>query len=292
MLAHLRAHKRRLRVQVLPPAPEGSGGAGRPTGRSAPAYDRLRVSGIPCLDSLLRSAARVLWRVGRMARSSARDAENFARLLFETVERLGASGEWVPARQAFAQTVADHPEHPYALHLDAKPARRTGLATVAERLRAAEFPSIERRKAGRRATRRSSTASCVRRSPSVCSCCRRSHPITRCSRSAAPGARPAISRSRPGGPGSPRRGRSRPAPPAPDPADHRAPRPERARSPSVAPALVGPAARRGLGSGGERSPQLRPASARRRPARVRGRPRGPPAGRDRTRCHAPVLKAA
>ncbi len=83
-----------------------------------------------------------------MARSSARDAENFARLLFQTVERLGASGEWVPARQAFAQTVADHPEHPYALHLEAKPARRTGLATAAERLRAAEFPSIERRKAG------------------------------------------------------------------------------------------------------------------------------------------------
>jgi hypothetical protein len=83
-----------------------------------------------------------------MAKSIARDAEDFARLLFKTVERLGESGEWVPARAAVAQTLADHPEHPYALHLKAKPARRSGLATVAERLRTAEFPTIERRKSG------------------------------------------------------------------------------------------------------------------------------------------------
>jgi hypothetical protein len=82
-----------------------------------------------------------------MARSIARDAEDFARLLFRTVERLGERGEWVPARQAFAETVAEHPEHPYALYLKAKPSRRTGLATVAERLRSAEFPTIERRRA-------------------------------------------------------------------------------------------------------------------------------------------------
>ncbi len=85
-----------------------------------------------------------------MAKSIARDAEDFARLMFQTVERLGQSGEWVPARAAFAQTVSDHPEHPYALHLKAKPGRRMGLATVAERLRATEFVKIERRKSGSR----------------------------------------------------------------------------------------------------------------------------------------------
>jgi hypothetical protein len=83
-----------------------------------------------------------------MAKSIARDAEDFARFLLQTVERLGESGEWVPARAAFAQTVAEHPEHPYALYLKEKPARRSGLTTVAERLRTAEFPSIERRKSG------------------------------------------------------------------------------------------------------------------------------------------------
>jgi hypothetical protein len=85
-----------------------------------------------------------------MAKSIARDAEDFARLMFQTVERLGESGEWVPARAAFAETVAAHPEHPYALYLTAKPARRIGLAAVAERLRTAEFEKIERRKAGDR----------------------------------------------------------------------------------------------------------------------------------------------
>ncbi len=85
-----------------------------------------------------------------MAKSIARDTEDFARLLFQTVEQLGERGNWVPARAAFAQTVADHPEHPYSLYLKDKPARRIGLAAVAERLRTAEFPTIERRKAGGR----------------------------------------------------------------------------------------------------------------------------------------------
>jgi hypothetical protein len=85
-----------------------------------------------------------------MAQSIARDAEDFVRLLFRTVERLGEGGDWVPARTAFAQTAADHPEHPYALYLKEKPGRRIGLAAVAERLRSAEFPRIERRKAGAR----------------------------------------------------------------------------------------------------------------------------------------------
>jgi hypothetical protein len=85
-----------------------------------------------------------------MAQSIARDAEDFARLMFQTVERLGESGDWVPARTAFAETVAKHPEHPYSLYLKDKPARRIGLAAIAERLRGAEFPKIERRKAGSR----------------------------------------------------------------------------------------------------------------------------------------------
>ena len=85
-----------------------------------------------------------------MAKSVARDAEGFARLLFQTVERLGERGDWVPARTAFAQTVAEHPDHPYSLYLKDKPARRIGLAAVAERLRTSEFPKIERRKAGTR----------------------------------------------------------------------------------------------------------------------------------------------
>jgi hypothetical protein len=85
-----------------------------------------------------------------MAQSIARDAEDFARLMFQTVERLGESGDWVAARAAFAETIAQHPEHPYSLYLKDKPARRIGLAAVAERMRGAEFPKIERRKAGAR----------------------------------------------------------------------------------------------------------------------------------------------
>jgi hypothetical protein len=85
-----------------------------------------------------------------MAQSIARDAEDFARLMFQTIERLGESGDWVPARAAFDETIAKHPEHPYSRYLKDKPARRIGLAAVAERLRGAEFPKIERRKAGPR----------------------------------------------------------------------------------------------------------------------------------------------
>ena len=83
-----------------------------------------------------------------MAQPIARDAEDFARLLLQTVERLGAGGAWVAARDAFERTAQDHPEHPYLGHIAAKPGRRIGLSAITERLRAAEFAHIERRKAG------------------------------------------------------------------------------------------------------------------------------------------------
>jgi hypothetical protein len=85
-----------------------------------------------------------------MAQSLARDAEDFARLLLQTVERLGPGGDWVRARDAFEQAVADHPDHAFVAHLKAKPARRIGVFAAAERLREAEFPRIERRKVGTR----------------------------------------------------------------------------------------------------------------------------------------------
>jgi hypothetical protein len=85
-----------------------------------------------------------------MAQSLARDAEDFARLLLQTVERLGPDGDWVRARDAFEQAAADHPDHAFVAHLKAKPARRIGVFAAAERLREAEFPRIERRKVGTR----------------------------------------------------------------------------------------------------------------------------------------------
>jgi len=85
-----------------------------------------------------------------MAQSLARDAEHFARLMLQTVERLGHDGSWMRAREVFDRTVADHPDHVFVAHLRAKPARRIGLFASAERLRASEFPHIERRKTGTR----------------------------------------------------------------------------------------------------------------------------------------------
>ena len=85
-----------------------------------------------------------------MTRSLARDAEDFARLMLRTVERLGQDGGWVRAGQAFERTLADHPDHVYVAQLKAKPTRRIGLSAVAERIRAAEFPHLERRQAGAR----------------------------------------------------------------------------------------------------------------------------------------------
>ena len=85
-----------------------------------------------------------------MARSLARDAEDFARLMLHTVERLGQDGGWVGAAQALEQTLAEHPDHAYVAQLQAEPARGIGLAAVAERVRVAEFPHLDRRKAGLR----------------------------------------------------------------------------------------------------------------------------------------------
>jgi hypothetical protein len=83
-----------------------------------------------------------------MARSLMRDAEDFAQLILRTVERLGQDGRWVPAGEALEQTLAEHPDHACVAQLRAKPARRIGLSTITERVRAAAFPHLERRKAG------------------------------------------------------------------------------------------------------------------------------------------------
>ena len=85
-----------------------------------------------------------------MAPSLARDAEDFARLMLQTMERLGRDGGWVRATEAFEQTLGDHPDHGYVAQLQAKPTRRIGLSAVVERLRLAGFPHLERRKAGNR----------------------------------------------------------------------------------------------------------------------------------------------
>jgi hypothetical protein len=82
-----------------------------------------------------------------MARSPARDAEDFARLMLHTVERLSQDGGWVPAGHALEQTLAAHPDHAYVTQIQAEPARRSELAAVAERVRTAEFPHLERRAA-------------------------------------------------------------------------------------------------------------------------------------------------
>ena len=85
-----------------------------------------------------------------MARSLARDAEDFARLMLQTIERLTGDGSWIRATDAFEQTLSSLPDHPYIVHLQAKPTRRIGLSRIVERVRMAEFPHIERRQAGGR----------------------------------------------------------------------------------------------------------------------------------------------
>jgi hypothetical protein len=85
-----------------------------------------------------------------MARSLARDAEDFARLILQTIERLSQDGSWIRATDACDQTQSQHPEHAYVAQLRAKPTRRIALSVAVERIRMAEFPHIERRKAGNR----------------------------------------------------------------------------------------------------------------------------------------------
>jgi hypothetical protein len=83
-----------------------------------------------------------------MARPIARDAEDFARLMLQTLEQRGPEGEWIAVRELYEQTAARHPAHAYVGLVAAKPARRNALTSTLERLRAAEFPDIERRKDG------------------------------------------------------------------------------------------------------------------------------------------------
>ena len=85
-----------------------------------------------------------------MARSLAREAEDFARLMLQTIERLSQDGSWIRATDAFEQTLGNQADHAYVSQLRAKPTRRIGLSGIVERLRTAEFPHIERRKAGNR----------------------------------------------------------------------------------------------------------------------------------------------
>jgi hypothetical protein len=81
-----------------------------------------------------------------MARPIARDAEDFARLMLQTIERRGPAGDWIAVRELFELTASRHPLHVFVGHVAAKPTRRNALGAALERLRAAEFPSIERRK--------------------------------------------------------------------------------------------------------------------------------------------------
>jgi hypothetical protein len=87
-----------------------------------------------------------------MASTITAETEDFARRMFRLVEQRAAAGaggaEWLAARDAFEQTVAAHPDHAYVAYLAGHRARRAGFVAVAERIRAAEFPQIERRKQG------------------------------------------------------------------------------------------------------------------------------------------------
>jgi hypothetical protein len=74
------------------------------------------------------------------------DIEDFARLLFRTVEQRGRDG-WVRYSDALDLTMEAHPDHPYVAYVKEKPGRRLGLAAVAERIREAESAHIDRRRA-------------------------------------------------------------------------------------------------------------------------------------------------
>jgi hypothetical protein len=78
--------------------------------------------------------------------SSVADTEDFARLLLRTIEQIGRDG-WVRYRDALGLTIDANPDHPYVAYVKEKPGRRIGLAAVAERIRAAEFAHVDRRRA-------------------------------------------------------------------------------------------------------------------------------------------------
>ena len=83
-----------------------------------------------------------------MATPIARDAEDFARLMLQTVEQRGPAAGWIAARALFEETAARHPGHPFLGHVAARPARRSALSATLERLREVEFARVERRKDG------------------------------------------------------------------------------------------------------------------------------------------------
>jgi hypothetical protein len=85
----------------------------------------------------------------QMASSVATQSRDFARHFFQVVEELGRD-DWVSASDAFARTMAAHPDHPYVAYVQGNRARKAGFSSAAERIREVEFPRIERRKTGTR----------------------------------------------------------------------------------------------------------------------------------------------
>jgi hypothetical protein len=84
-----------------------------------------------------------------MATTVAAQTRDFARRFLEVVLECGRD-DWLPAKDAFARTIAAHPDHPYVAYVRANRARRAGFSAVAEQIREQEFPQIERRKVGTR----------------------------------------------------------------------------------------------------------------------------------------------
>lgn len=84
-----------------------------------------------------------------METTQAAQTRDFARRFFSLIEALD-SAEWLAANDAFARTLSTYPNHPYAAYVQSNRARRAGFSAAAEKIRQAEFPQIERRKAGTR----------------------------------------------------------------------------------------------------------------------------------------------
>jgi hypothetical protein len=84
-----------------------------------------------------------------MASTVAAQTRDFARRFFQVAQELGRE-DWVSANDTFERTITAHPDHPYVAYVGANRARKAGFSAAAERIREAEFPQIERRKAGTR----------------------------------------------------------------------------------------------------------------------------------------------
>ena len=86
-----------------------------------------------------------------MASERAAAALDFARTVLRLVEHLGRDGRPVALRAALDKAVAALPDHAHARGRQEKPSRRIGFGAVIERVRATEFPHVERQPAnGRR----------------------------------------------------------------------------------------------------------------------------------------------